>query len=338
MALWLVRAGRAGEREDYVLEHGVAAIGWDELPDLGPIHTREALEELFSKTYPQDSPQRVANHVGQVWAFRDRIKENDLVALPLKKRAAIAIGRVTGLYRYQPNEPAGVKHTRAVEWIRQDIPRSAVDQDLLYSLGAFMTVCRIERNNAEQRIRALLDGKPALVLAAPLGSPEPAESSAPPDLEEYARDQVRTFIGQKFRGHAHARLVTAILNAQGYRTQTSPPGADGGVDIIAGRGPMGFDPPRIIVQVKSSDQPEDIKTLRELQGVMRNFGAEQGVLVAWGGFKQTVLAEARRHFFEIRLWDAGDVVDALLENYERLPEDVQAELPLKRIWSLVLEE
>jgi restriction system protein len=101
---------------------------------------------------------------------------------------------------------------------------------------------------------------------------------------------------------------------------------------------MGFDPPRLCVQVKSSDTPEDVKTLRELQGVMRNFGAEQGLLVAWGGFKSSVHAEARRHFFEIRLWDAGDVVKALLENYERLPEDVQAELPLKRIWSLVLEE
>jgi len=31
-------------------------------------------------------------------------------------------------------------------------------------------------------------------------------------------------------------------------------------------------------------------------------------------------------------------VDVLLENYERLPEDLKAELPLKRIWTLVPEE
>jgi hypothetical protein len=28
----------------------------------------------------------------------------------------------------------------------------------------------------------------------------------------------------------------------------------------------------------------------------------------------------------------------LLEQYERLPEDLRAELPLKRVWTLVLEE
>jgi len=47
---------------------------------------------------------------------------------------------------------------------------------------------------------------------------------------------------------------------------------------------------------------------------------------------------AGRLFFEIRLWDSGDLVDVLLENYERLPEDLKAELPLKRIWTLVPEE
>jgi restriction system protein len=78
--------------------------------------------------------------------------------------------------------------------------------------------------------------------------------------------------------------------------------------------------------------------MRELQGVMKSFGAEQGLLVSWGGFKNSVLSEARRLFFEIRLWDAGDVVNALLEDYERMSAELQAELPLKRIWAMVPEE
>ena len=32
MALWLVRAGRHGERENMALENGLAFIGWEELP------------------------------------------------------------------------------------------------------------------------------------------------------------------------------------------------------------------------------------------------------------------------------------------------------------------
>lgn len=71
---------------------------------------------------------------------------------------------------------------------------------------------------------------------------------------------------------------------------------------------------------------------------MRSFGAAQGLLVSWGGFKQTVLSESRQHFFDTRLWDAGDVIEMLLANYDRLPPDLQAELPLKRIWTIVPEE
>lgn len=35
------------------------------------------------------------------------------------------------------------------------MPRSSFDQDLRYSLGAFMTVCRMARNDAEARVRAM---------------------------------------------------------------------------------------------------------------------------------------------------------------------------------------
>jgi restriction system protein len=48
--------------------------------------------------------------------------------------------------------------------------------------------------------------------------------------------------------------------------------------------------------------------------------------------------EAARLFFELRLWDADDLVKAILATYESLPDALQAELPLKRIWVLVPEE
>jgi restriction system protein len=225
-----------------------------------------------------------------------------------------------------------------VKWLRTDIPRNAFRQDLLYSFGALTTVCQISRNNAEERVRMVLSGKPDPGPGIEPPEDETADAEGLLDLEGYARDQIMTYIGREFRGHALARLVNELLLAQGYRSQLSPPGADGGTDIIAGAGPMGFDEPRLCVQVKSSDAPVDVGVLRELQGVMRNFGAQQGLLVSWGGWKSSVMAEARRLFFEIRLWDAGDLVKALLQNYERLSPEVQAELPLKRIWALVPEE
>jgi len=341
MAAWMVRAGAHGEREDFALERGLAVIGWDELGDLSRVGSREELDALMRGAFSDAKTATIANYVGQVWAFRERIQVGDLLVLPLKTRSAIAIGTVRGPYEYHVDNPAEARHTRSVEWIRKDIPRSDFDQDILYSLGTFMTVCQIQRNRAEERIRALVEGRAprAPVAAGEAVEGEPQAGEEPPaDLELYAQDQITTYIGQRFRGHKLADLVTAVLSAEGYHVRQSPPGPDGGVDIVAGRGPMGFEPPRLCVQVKSSDRPVDVSVLRELRGVMSNFGAEQGLLVAWGGFKQSVDNEARQLFFNVRLWDQGELVRAVLEHYDRLPDDLQAELPLKRIWTLVPEE
>jgi restriction system protein len=95
---------------------------------------------------------------------------------------------------------------------------------------------------------------------------------------------------------------------------------------------MGFDPPRIAVQVKSSDTPVDVSVLRELQGVMPRFGADQGLIVSWGGFKESVTREARQLYFRIRLWDSGDIIETLSTHYERLPDALQAEIPMRQVW------
>lgn len=333
MALWLVRAGRYGERESFNLENGVVTIGWEELHDLTKISSRQELEKLCKKTYPTSKPNTIRNWVSQLWTFRARINTNDLVVLPLKTRSAIAIGRIAGIYEYRADFPTDAKHTHPVKWLNPDMPRTVFDQDLLYSFGAFITVCQVKRNNAEKRVADILAGKEAKPRQKETGEPEEEL-----DFEQTAIDQIRKYVGREFRGHDLTQLVNSLLKAQGYRTLISPAGPDGGVDIIAGHGPMGFDPPRICVQVKSSDSPVDVGVLREFQTVVKNFGADQGLLVSWGGFKSSVVKEARRHFFEIQLWDADDLLKALLENYQQLPADIQADMPLKRIWALVPEE
>jgi len=90
--------------------------------------------------------------------------------------------------------------------------------------------------------------------------------------------------------------------------------------------------------VKSFSSPVSVDVLRALQGTIQSFKAEQGLLVSWGGFKRTVLDEARRSFFTVRLWDSGALLNEILEHYDKFPDDLKAELPLKKIWSPVLEE
>ncbi len=329
MSLWLVRAGKHGEQEQRALENSVVTVGWNELPDLSYIKTREELAKLYHQVHPTEKKVRAGIAIGQVWRFIREIQKGDLVALPLKTQSAIAIGKVEGEYEYQKLAD-DIRHIRRVKWLKT-IPRSLFDQDILYSLGALLTVCRIKRNDAESRIKKLLqEGEITKTKAE-------TEIELTIDVEEYARDQIVKHIGAKFKGHDLARLVDAILHAQGYVTKKSPPGPDGGVDILAAAGSLGFDKPRICVQVKSSSVPVDVSVLRELQGVMTKVRAEQGLLVAWGGFTNQCLREARDAFFSIRLWDQGNLLGTISQYYERFDDELKAELPLKKIWALVME-
>jgi restriction system protein len=140
MSVWLVRAGKNGEREDEVLNNGIAAIGWTKLPDLSDIKSKEELKSRFDQVYPGKKKKSKANEVGQVWTFIHRMEEGDLVVLPSKFSASVAIGKIKGPYEYRKDLSAITFHTRPVEWIKTDISRTAFEQDLLYSLGAFMTV------------------------------------------------------------------------------------------------------------------------------------------------------------------------------------------------------
>ena len=355
MKVWLVRAGKFGQQEHIALEHGVAAIGFDEVPSLAGRHTREHIAEAVAAGYPGESEKARINFTGQLHAFVNRMEVGDIIALPRKSNSTIALGKVTGDYQYA-SDLGDVHHTRPVTWIRTDVPRADIGQDLLYSLGAFMTICRIRRNDAEARFAQIIEGKrdPALTgtlqldklkggTAAAGGDEDvdddvSADATVLTDVAELAHGQIVDVIRAKYAGHELSRLVEAILKAEGYFTQLAPAGPDGGVDILAGRGALGFDAPRMCVQVKSSDTPADVSILRALQGSMRNFGAEHGLLVCWGGYTKPTVDEASRSYFSVRLWDAGDIVDGLLENYGELPEELRTELPLRRIWIRVLEE
>lgn len=133
-------------------------------------------------------------------------------------------------------------------------------------------------------------------------------------------------------------LVEAILQAQGFTTYHSDKGPDGGKDILAAPDTLGFGRPRICVQVKSQATPLERPVLDQLVGTMQDVQADQGLLVCWGGFKPTIKREASRLFFKVRLWDQNDLIDQFLANYDKLDEDLRAELPLKRIWTVASAE
>ncbi len=209
-----------------------------------------------------------------------------------------------------------------------------------------MTICRIQRNNAEDRLKKMqakawaaesmvdLIGAKSSAIATDSDLIEPQAT----DLEEQGQDQIASLIEARFKGHNLTRLVEAILQAQGYTTWRSPEGADGGADILAGDGAMGFGQQRICVEVKSESSPIDRPTVDKLLGAMSKFNATEGLFVSWSGFKSNVQKELASSFFRLRLWGRKELLEALFANYDKLGDELKAELPLKRIWAVAVPD
>lgn len=347
---WVIRAGRLGERDQWALENGFSGGGWKEVSDLTGCTTREAIGEVVRTSFPGASDGKINNFTGQLWALRSRINAGDILVMPLKTTKQIAIGRVTSGYEFHPDESdPNRRHVVRVDWKRTDVPRTAIKQDLLFTLGSAMSIFAPSKNSAVARLGHVLEhgqdpGSGGLAAKTPATSvPKPHldvadstdvdEPELAADIEQVAFDRIAQRIAEDFAGHGLATLITAIMTADGFVCTQSPPGPDGGIDITAGRGPLGLDSPRVLVQVKSGAQI-GAPVVTQLQGVMSTNGADQGLLVAWGGLTKPARDTLRNQHMRVRVWESSDVVDAVLRTYERLPEDVRAQLPLRRVWML----
>jgi restriction system protein len=337
--LWLVRLGRHGEQEAHALASNELLLGFP-TGDLSGAKDRDAVLETIKQALPDTKPNTLRNFAAQLNQFCNVMQIGDLVIVPFKTKRQIAVGEIAGPYTNKSGRPS-----RPVKWLKEELPRSVFRQDILYSFGAAMTVCEISRNDALKRVEAILKtgkdpGYEGSVTSTkqemPVINGEQVTEVEDVDLAEIGRDQIEKYIASHFAGHDLTRLVAEILRAQGYLVNVSPPGPDKGIDIVAGRGPLGFDAPRIVVQVKSgsADQP----TLQALIGSVQDTQADYGLLVCWSGFTSPVETRKNNLFFRIRLWGRAELIDALLQVYDRLPEEMRAELPLRQVWALVPDE
>ena len=222
--IYLVRAGRVGQDEDRALEDNIAIIDFIEIPSLEAATDYASIHGIVTEALPDARPRAVSNVSHQLLAFAVAMKQGDLVVLPRKLTPQIAIGRVTGPYEYRQLGDSS-HHVRAVEWLQTDLPRTVFEQDLLYSLGALQTVCNISRNNAEQRVAAVADGKPdpgpLVGIQENQGSDLGGHIEELPNVSQLAHDQIVAHIQATFTGHGLASLVEAVLRADGWLTKSS---------------------------------------------------------------------------------------------------------------------
>lgn len=332
MSMWLCRAGRYGEFENKFLEDNRIYCTWDNLPmSLMQFDTKQDLQQFFVDNNVDVKVKTAINWSSQVWPFGHEMKKGEIVVLPSKIKPVIHFGKIGGDYEFSPNNGNPYYHSHKVDWFACNVPRKNFDQDILYSFGAFMTICRIKQ---EDRIKAVIKAfqQGSKVAKTDLSDILIEGDSEIRDIETDALENITNLLIRKTKGPDLAKIVDAILRAKGFTTYVSPPGPDKGVDILASSGVLGFGSPKICVQVKSSDTPADRIVLDQLGGVIKNFNAEYGLLVSWSGFKSSVLNETAKQFFDIRLWTHKEVIEEFLRHYEQMDDEIQELIPLKKIW------
>jgi restriction system protein len=340
---WVVRGGNRGQSEGFNLERGRATIGWPEIGDLTGCSSREAVRQLVDDAYPGDQPGRLAVSAGQLWAFRQAVRPGDLVLMPLKTEPGyLAFGRCLGEYAHDPTAPADRRHYLPVDWQPEHVSRAVLKDDLLAMVNGAMTIFSPSRNQAAARLEMVAIGQPdpGGGVAARVRVLDPSPSQAANGLEppqvptlDAIRDRVRTRIVEHFGEHKLTHLVADVLGALGFVCEVSPPGPDQGIDIRAGRGPLGLDTP-IIVEVKSEPTAVSPAVMRGLHSAMTKNNAPQGLLVAMGGITGPAKKEFESLRTTIQVWDAEALLDQLFAVYHLLPESTKAALPLRQVWVL----
>lgn len=174
-----------------------------------------------------------------------------------------------------------------------------------------------------------------------LAMPDDEKESPAKAIYDQADEDARAEIDAKIDSldaYEFQNLVAELLKAMGYYVRSvSPPGADGGLDILAFRDPLGSYPPHIKVQVKHRDQKMDVKEIRQLTGILHK-DSDIGLLVSSGGFTRDAdreIAQASKHLDKI---DRDRLLELWKQHYDKLSEQAKKYLPLVPVYFLAPPE
>jgi restriction system protein len=284
--------------------------------------SRDAFRAAYAKAYPDAKPGGIPTISGEPFRFVREMKQGDLVVYPSKSDRIIHIGQVTGDYAYD-SKNGGYPNLRPVKWLKA-LPRLKFSQGALYETGSALTFFQIKTYADE--FRDALEGKEPTVPV----KEDPTVPLVQSDIEETTRDFIIKALAQELKGHPFADFVGHLLNTMGYRTRVSPEGPDGGVDIIAHKDELGFEPPIIKVQVKSSETGSvGDPVVAALYGKVDP--KEFGLFVTLGTYSNPAKQFARGKA-NLRLIDGYELVDLILTHYDQFDSRYKGVLPLKRVF------
>lgn len=157
---------------------------------------------------------------------------------------------------------------------------------------------------------------------------------------EQAEEQAWNEVERHLKGmdpYEFQELVADLLRAMGqYVAWVSPPGKDGGIDIVAYPDPLGTKPPRLKVQVKRrADQKVDTQEVQSFSSIITNDDA--GLFISTSGFTKDAETLVRREHRKIMLIDLERFSELWTQFYDKLSDKARQRFPLTPIYFLTPE-
>ena len=328
--MWMVRADVGGRLFDDFKAQGFVAIGWHSLNDLSGLKTREEFLAAVVKVRPDLRRMQASMSASQAYRFvrEMAVKERMLTYDPSGR--VYAVGTIASDYIYDRTREE-FRNIRKIDW-QGSVARDQLSVATRNSLGAISTLFQVPAEAAEE-IERLLQGKPHVAEDTAEEKEEEEESGVDVIFKdnknkafEFIKDKISRLDWEELQD-----LVAGLLRAMGYKTRISPSGSDRGKDIVASPDGLGFESPRIVVEVKhrtgSAIGSQEIRSF--LGGRHKD---DKGLYISTGGFSKDARYEAERASIPLTLMDMDDLVRSLLEHYEKIDADTQRLIPLRKVY------
>lgn len=329
--MWMVRAGQGATYVEDFIDKNVVAIGWSEVGEIKVGLTREAISRQLATVWPAMNAGKLAISAGQIYRFLNEIQVGDKVVTYDPGRRIYHVGQIAGAPRYAPDLFDELPRVRDVKWLGEVSRDVIVDPSTKNTLGAISTLFLLSEEAAAE-IVALLGGRTAPKVAIQASEDEEIAEEGANDLQARSRELIKDRI-TGLDWQQMQELVAGLLRAMGYKTRISHAGPDRGKDIIASPDGLGFEHPRIIVEVKH--RPKEAMgapDIRSFLGGRPSNSNDKGLYVSTGGFTKEARYEADRASIPLVLLDLDDLVKEILRHYGAMDMEARTLVPLVNIY------
>lgn len=304
------------------VEESFLSIGWDRVGDLSKIQpTREAFKAALAERYPSDKPGAIPVRAGVLFRFAVEMARGDYVVYPSKPDRMINLGVIDGDYKFDPKSDPEFPNRRK-KWLRH-LPRASFSQTALYEIGSAVTLFQVTAHYDE--FLAAFEGR--------TGDSEEADDAAVRAVSAQVEESTEDFILRRLKtgqsSFAFEHFVAHLLTCMGYHARVTKASGDGGIDVIAHKDELGFEPPIIKVQCKQTFDQIGRPAVQQLHGAIE--AGEHGLFVTLGGFSNDARTFERSKP-NLRLIDGATLIELIYANYHKFESRYRTLLPLKRTY------